>query len=131
MSSDQFSSNRVIYYNTVTYWPATTQHTDFSIIMETVLPSSDRGLIYQGANFNVDILYSLLPFILFLGKNTIENQLMNFTTLHFSRTLSCSIFGDDLDKCNFRLHIRVSTVVPSPLLEMKFSKNIFLLFPVK
>ena len=130
MSSDQFSSNRVIYYNTVTYCPAPTQHTDFSI-METFLPISDRGLIYQGANFNVDILYSLLPFILFLGKNTIENQLMIFTTLYFSRNISCSIFGDDLHKCNFRLHIRVSTVVPSSLLEMKFSKNIFLLFPVK
>lgn len=80
MSSDQFSSNRVIYYNSVTDCLAPTQHTDVTevtikiSIMESSFLSSDleRGLIYQGSNFNVDILYSLLPLILLLGKITRE-----------------------------------------------------------
>ena len=37
--------------------------------MESFLNSrADRGIIYQGTDFSVDILYSLLPVIIFLGR---------------------------------------------------------------
>ena len=48
----------------------------------------------------------------------------DFQVLFFSRNLSCSISGDDIHKCNFGLHFRVSSVVQNPVFEMKFSKYI-------
>ena len=52
--------------------------------MESFLNSrADRGIIYQGTDFSVDILYSLLPVIMFLGRK----KMLGFTFQSFFNQL--------------------------------------------
>ena len=56
--------------------------------MESFLNSrADRGIIYQGTDFSVDVMYSLLPVIIFLGMVGKWKRKLGFEVLRAASTL--------------------------------------------